>query len=420
MKNLMKVISVLLLIALVAILIPMITTDIDADFTIFLAKIIYVLKDNYLGIIAIALCCYCLERNDSNYFARIIPFYMCGSIFISIVLRFFFFEESVMYDLYGSRVEADINSILVFFCQVRSFIENTQLYLVTISILFIVKPSNQISIIIKRTAYALIAVNLLLNVWIIIKKEMEEKLPNVYNYEGYDGKGFNFTSLSSTQNLANKIYQISLVSEAFAIILLFTTNYAFSSSITIDADEIDYEAIKSEANQYAQNQIKEKYSLQKQETQQIQQNYIPREDGLMNINNQLGANSNVGEVSTKAIETNIENNRELEYVLPVSGPVINETVPTAPVNTVEQNQQLVQQPIQQTPQQTIQVQQPIQQMPQQTMQVQQPIQQMPQQNMQVQQVQQESVQQIPQQPMQPQQNNVEVLPDEVIEPNIEF
>ncbi len=338
MKNVMRVISVLLMIVMIAMIIPILLKDIDSGLYEFINKVSDIFIENIFGIIAIALCCYCLERNDSNYFIRIIPMIMCISIFLSTIIYFFFYNDYVAYasqqlsSLFKETNKSNISPIVVFLIEFKNLLLNTHSCLALISLLFIVKPNNQISITVKRIAYIMIAANVVLTGWIFIKQKMQETLPNVYNYKGYDGKGFNFATTSATKDFANQVYQISIVCEIFSVLLLFTTNYAFSSKIQIEADEIDYEAIKKEANQFVEEKMKEQYDIhQEQEKKEIVQDNTPQEKGLMNINNQLGINSNVGVVSSKASETKIENNKELETVLPISGPVINETI-------TEQNQ----------------------------------------------------------------------------------
>ncbi len=347
MKNLMRVVSVFLVIAMISMIVPLIITNIDSGTLNFFAKVIMVLSENILPIIAIALCCYCLERNDDNYFARIIPVYMCISIFLSIIVVFFFEKDYTMYnlskDLYSKALKnntSGVNGFASILLQIKSILGEAHGCLALISLLFIIKPNNQISIILKRAAYILIVINVLLTGWIYIKGKMEETLPNVYNYEGYDGKGFNFASLVETQNLANKIYQISVVCEVFSILLLFTTNYAFSEKIDIEADNINYDAVKEEANQLANLMNQQQHTFPKQEEVKTPlQNIVPQEAGIMNINTQLGIESNVGAVSSKAEDINLSTNSNLEAVLPISGPVINETIPTTP----QQNNEAVQQ-----------------------------------------------------------------------------
>ena len=81
MKNLMRILSVLLVIAAGIILIGT-NFDVGWDFTVITVKGAALCVANILPIISIALCAYCLERNDENYFLRIIPIYMVIPIII--------------------------------------------------------------------------------------------------------------------------------------------------------------------------------------------------------------------------------------------------------------------------------------------------------------------------------------------------
>ena len=359
MKNLMKVISVLLFVSMIIIIIPFLITKLDTSFLEFYENVISILSTNLYAFIAIALCCYCLERNDENYFTRIIPFYMCISIFISIIVVFFFQEEYTNYLYSQVYSSVKVNPIISVVLDIQKFMVSTHPCLALISLLFIIKPNNQISDILKKVAYGVIIVNVVISGWITIKEKMEEKLPNVYNYKGYDGKGFNYLSISDTKNFAGQVYVISLVGEVFVILLLFTTNYAFSSKIEIDADEIDFDALKLEANELAKNKIKQTYSINNstqniQNGQNNQQMNTPPANGFMNISNQLGVDSNVGASTSKAIETNIVGNNSLDEVLPLSGPVVNETIAPQPQPQVQSSPQISNQ--QQETQQTMMVQ----------------------------------------------------------------
>ena len=157
MKNLMRVISVFLMVVMISVMIPILSSNLDKGLYEFIDKISSVFIENIFGIIAIALCCYCLERNDENYFTRIIPLVMCISIFLSIILYFFFYQDYSAYVSYQSYIkytkkatELDINPIITFLIETKNFLLNTHSCLALISLLFIVKPNNQISIIIKH------------------------------------------------------------------------------------------------------------------------------------------------------------------------------------------------------------------------------------------------------------------------------
>ena len=360
MKNLMRILSLVVLICGVVVtgttiylLIKKSVSPNDYDLIEFYGKILALCILNIMPIISIALCCYCLERNDENYFTRIIPFYMLIPIVITSLLTFFDFGE-------------DINGFLT---KVYGFFESTYLCITILSLLFIVKPNNQITRIIKLSSYGVIALNVIMSIIIKIKSYMVETLPNVYEYDGYGG-GFNFSSVAQTQTLSSEIYTVSLIAGVFLIILLFITNYAFSEKIQFDVDEIDYSAVKKEAEEYNKLQMQKMYNKEvpKEET-----NITTPSNGngnLMNIDNQLGVDSNVGKVQEKAKTVKIAGD-PIELMPVSNGPVINETISKTNTNVNPQQPavQKIEQPQVQV-QQTAPVQQQVQ--PPQVQQIQQP------------------------------------------------
>ena len=362
MKNLMRILSLLILICGIVVtgttiyfLVKDSMSSGDLELYSFFIKISTICVLNIMPMISIALCCYCLERNDTNYLTRIIPLYMLVPIVITTLLTFFNFGE-------------DVNGALT---KVYSFFESTYLCITVLSLLLIIKPNNQITKILKITAYGLIALNVIMSIIIKVKSYMVDTLPNVYEYDGYGG-GFNFSSISQTETLAAEIYAVSIIAELFIIILLFTTNYAFSSKINFDVDDIDYNAVKKEAEEYNKLQMQKMYNKEVPKDAAKTNAESNASGNLMNIDNQLGTDSNVGQVQEKAKSVKIAG--DPIDIMPVSnGPVINETLPKEShqtnlqqpaVGKVEQSQPQAQ-PVQQpqpapTPQPQVQV-QPVQQ-----------------------------------------------------------
>ena len=323
MKNLMRIISVLLLISGVLITGVAIATEIarinvPPDFSVFITQLLIVCTASIMPIVSIAICAFCLERNDENYLTRIIPIYMIIPIIIMSLLVFFNFGT-------------DISSFLV---KVYSFFESTFLCVTLLSVLLLIKPNNQITKVLKLIAYGIIALNVIMAIAIQVKSYMVDTLPNVYDYDRYGG--FNFSTVARTESIANGIYAVSILAEAFTIALLFTTNYAFSSKIELDVDDIDYNAVKSEADDIYRLQMEKRYNKNgpiQEPNEQIQTN--GNNNNLMNINNQLGLNSNVGQVQEKAKEVKIQG--EMTDIMPISnGPVKNETVQTPTIKTNNQ------------------------------------------------------------------------------------
>ena len=336
MKNLMKVFSLVLCIAFIVVIMALLIEG-NADYTIFAVKILTVLILNILPIISIALCCFCLERGDTNHLLRIIPIYMLVSIFISVLLVFFYTKNltdlSIINSILGtasaSTKSVDFGDTLA---NIYSFMSSTHLCLTLVSLLFMVQTNNAVSTIMKRIAYIALAINVLLSLWMNLKAITREKLPNVTNYEEYNLSINNYTSYTDS-GLAEKVYTVSVVVESFTVIALFITNYAFSSDKEYVAADIDYDALEEQLKVYSTMQMsKINDTVIKQ--QPLFATEPPKEiikdasqTGIMNISNQLGNNSNVGQVKESAKEMNITANQSMDMVMPFSsGPVINESV----------------------------------------------------------------------------------------------
>ena len=323
MKNLMRILAGLLVVMLIIILIGE-NFDVGEDFLDLTEKLEDIFQRNIYPLLSIGLCAYCLERNDDNYFLRIIPIFMIIPI--------------VVYSI-GTFFELDTDALL-FLVKVYGVLHSTFTAVLVVSILFVVKPNNQITTIIKRIAYAGLIVNIAIAVVLAIKTYMVDTLPNVYGYSAYGG--FNFTSISDTQKFATKMYNATVVLEEFSILLLFITNYAFSLKIEdVNVDNIDYDRLIDDANKLASNQMKDSYTLDKK--QEVVIDRSASEKGLMNVNNQLGVDSNVGKVNEAAKTTNVVTT-SMENIMPLSnGPVINENLNRGQMaNEVVSNNQPVQ------------------------------------------------------------------------------
>lgn len=262
MKNLMKILSILILIcgigAALAVVIEPSTGNLD--FYLFCAKLMVIFSANIIFIVAIAICCYCLERNDTNYFLRVIPIYCLIPILISAILTFF-------------KLTTNTQSFLL---NVFKFFNSTSMWVLAITLIFVIKPNNRISKAVHLAAYGAIAVNIVLSLVVSAKTTMVEQLPNVYGSNKYGG--FNFSTVEETESLASTIYDMSVVIELFAVLLLFTTNYAFSDKIELEVDDIDFEALKNEANELTKNQMTNKYTKKERKRFVKKQEYTDTND----------------------------------------------------------------------------------------------------------------------------------------------
>ncbi len=301
MKNLARIISILIAFCGIILIINE-AFDMGVDFQKFANKVDVLFSVNLYPAIAIAACAYCLERNDSNYILRIIPFYMLIPIIMSMLISLF-------------EIDAE------WFLKLYLFINSTLSGVTILSLILLIKPNNRITIILRYIAFGFLAANVLMTIITWIKVYMVETLPNVYGYNNYGG--FNFSTISQTKDWAIKIASVTAIAEEFILILLFITNYAFSDKIELDVEEIDYEAVKQDAINAANMQMQNKYNPQQT---QAAPDRSASEKGLMNVNNQLGQNSNVGKVETQAKEVDIKGS-SLDSLIPLSkGPVINANV----------------------------------------------------------------------------------------------
>lgn len=308
MKNIMRIVSIIFAICFIIVVLGL--AGVGGDIASISMSILAIFGLNVIPIITIAICCFALERNDQNYLLRIIPIYMLISIILTCVVTFFNLDSSTA---------STINKII-------NFILSTSTPLFILSILFIVKSNNSISKIFRVLAFAAIAVTFLCSAFTEITRFFENTLPNIYEYDGYGG--FNFTESNEALQFQEKVAIYSTVTEIFSVLMLFITNYAFSSKVDYEVDEIDYSKIKETANTISNNEMSSKYNVDNlSKTTPLvttQENNV--EKGLMNINNQLGVDSKVGKVSESAKETMIENN-SIDSIIPLSnGPVINNSI----------------------------------------------------------------------------------------------
>ena len=348
MKNLMKILSIFLLIVMSCTLIMLLFDGITADFAVFTIKLLLITVISILPIISLSLNCFCLERGDDNFLLRIINIYMTGSIVLAGIIVFFYpstISSSIsdITNITSTSItsSAKLDGFGDFLVKVYDFVSSTHLCVALFSLLFVVQENNSISSLIKKIAYGAIIINIVLALWLTIKTYMQETLPNVYDYQGYYGysSGFNFASTSDTEIFIQKVYYISIIVESFAVVTLFITNYAFSSSTEIVASEIDYDELKKEASLYATKQINGIYN-EEASKQMVEKNIkkeLPKEEkqpGVMNISNQLGNDSNVGQVTEAAKTAKVITDASSELSMPFRvGPVINE-------NALENTQKL--------------------------------------------------------------------------------
>lgn len=298
MKNLMKLFSIFLVVSLVAVIVTSSIVSFDNTPEI-VTKLSDLLMLNVIPVIIISICCLCMQRKDEGFFIRIILAYMLFFIVLSAVITF----------LPLSDISQTFNNVVI---NIYNFILQTQLYLLAYALLSVVKPNNVICNTIKKIAYIALLANIVVQLWVIIKEEMIETLPNVYGYQG-----FNFSSLKETAEVAYKVVFVSLYVEVMAIILTYITNYAFEQDV-IEAENLDYDELKKQADSVAKYQIENIYSPKPEEV--LPDRSVSEKTGLMNISNQLGADSTVGQVSGSS---NLSSSFVDKSIPVSSGPIIN-------------------------------------------------------------------------------------------------
>jgi hypothetical protein len=181
----------------------------------------------------------------------------------------------------------------------------------------------------------------------MITSEAADILPNVYN------AGIGFTSIDNTLALSDIILYVSVVIEVMVICFGFLTNYALEVD-TISSENLDYEELIKQAKYVTEQKNKKLYGNRKKQ-KEIDRS-VSELTGNMNVDNQLGVDSNVGRVKDKSTGT-----VQVEALNPnivISAPVANKLEETEPQPQPAQ----VQQPVQQA-QPTQQTQAPVQQAP---------------------------------------------------------
>lgn len=309
MKLLMKIFSVVLVVALVCVMLFGFFLE-NVDVPEFVPMLLLWLIEIAFPILIVAFGCYSVQMKDSGIFVRILLSVIIFAIVLSACRTFIPLGDI------NETLSDGVNWI-------SSFLAQGYLYIFIYILLSLVKPNNAICNIIKKIAYVALVVCILVQIYMVIKISLVDALPNVYGYEG-----FNFSTVIEDQIWVSKVAAGAIIVEIFAIVLAFITNYAFEVE-TIESDVVDYELLKKQADSMTQNRIYDMYTAPVT-TQVKGPDRSASEQGLMNVNNQIGNNSNVGQVKEAAQHSIIDVN------IPTSnGPVVNNAIaaPASPVAT---------------------------------------------------------------------------------------
>lgn len=288
MKNLTKILSVF--IAITGIIIVIALFNLESFQNEFIGKLVSISIKSIVPFTSIAICSYCMEKDDTNYLVRVIPAYLMIPIGLSAIAILFNIKNGFIIDLYN-------------------FFSCSYLEIISLSLILVVKPNNIITSFTRYLASGIFALQLIFR-YILFFTNNSFDISDIY--------------LSLVTNFeTTKIYAILIISQIFTLLTLYISNYAFSEKIEIEADVIDYDAVKQDAMSIANSQMNSIYNL---DQKKAEPDRTASDKGLMNVNNQLGQNSNVGTTNTQAREVNVSGST-LDSLMPLSkGPVVNSTV----------------------------------------------------------------------------------------------
>ncbi len=309
MKNILKIFCVYILLGFASIIYLLITMGTDYSTILNLFSTGYVeqnIVQNFAYfflksiplIITITVCAIRMSKKNENILIRLVPLYLIVALILNAMMTFINLEDA----------SEDFFNVIK---GIYNFISYSNYFILPVSILSNLNPNNQIARILKIVGYVLIGISAASILSLYIEIFLANKVPKVYSYES-----FNFTSIAQSLGTTIKIVVLSVVGEISAIMLGFMANYAFESE-TLESDVLDMEELMKQADQVAEQRQKELYA-RKEKKLEIDRS-VSETSGRMNVDNQLGAHSNVGVVNKDEQTTSI-----IEKALPsAGGPVMN-------------------------------------------------------------------------------------------------
>lgn len=299
---------------------------------------------NIFSIITMTLCAIKLQKKNENYITRVLPFILLvGTIATLININ--------LLDIKGfSIAHTPIETVVNF---VSDFLASGYTYILPLAVLMLLEPNNKIAVILKRIGYIAVILTALVNIFVMIKTEMVNTLPNLYANEK-----IGLSSLDSTQSWASTFLIAALAVEVGVIVIGFLTNYCLEVE-TIQSEDLTYDELADQANAIAKERQDINLGIKKAPTPSVTPS--TNTGGPMNLSNQLSAKSNVGVVDKNNQSLKVQH---IDKNLMQVGPVVNTTVeetPSVDPAIAEAQKTVAPQPVQQPVQQ--QVLPPIQQAP---------------------------------------------------------
>lgn len=297
MKLIIKVLSLVISVLLVVFGVTIISGD-EVLITDLIKTIKLFFTANFVPLITICAATLILIKEEKSSIIKIITIYMIMSLMISGLI------------LFGNlnTMGTGISNNLIKIYGVIESLHNIMLVYILIKM---VDVNNAVSNIFKHLSIVTVLVNvgsklyLIFNNWFGIASH---KVWDLIDYRELSNAG---------SDLMIKTSNYSIIILILLLVLLYLTDYAFTTEYLVNEDSMNIEDLKQKAHD---RNIEKMNNIYKDKKEEIV--YEKTETGTMNINNQLNYNSNVGQVNSQAKEINISNN-SLESVFTNSGPVVN-------------------------------------------------------------------------------------------------
>ena len=136
MKNLMKFLSIF--ITFIGIIIVITLFNPSGLNNEFIGKLVLISINSLIPFISIAICAYCMEKDDTNYLVRVIPAFLMVPICLLTIATLFEIKEGFIVDLYR-------------------FLSCSYLEILSLSLILVIKPNNLITSFARYVASGLFA-----------------------------------------------------------------------------------------------------------------------------------------------------------------------------------------------------------------------------------------------------------------------